>query len=104
MAPKSSELEDSVEGYLCTQASAHGGVALKLRPPKGRGFPDRTLVLPSAWTAFVEVKRPTGGVVAKHQTSWGSTLASIPGHRFYIVTNRAEVDALFAAYRQEKST
>lgn len=100
MAPKSSTLEDVVEDYLVRRAGEHGGVAMKLRPTKGRGFPDRTVALPGAWVAFVEVKRPTGGVVAKQQELWGGSLVQF-GQRFYIVSNKDEVDALFAIYQQE---
>lgn len=88
--------EDEIEGYLVAQARARGGDALKLRPPKGRGFPDRTVVLPGGWVAFVEVKRPTGGITAKHQTAWGVTLTTC-GQRFYIVSSFEDVDRVFAS-------
>ena len=92
--------ESAVETYLEVRAKAYGGKALKLRPPTGRGFPDRTVLLPHRWSAFVEVKRPKGGRIAKHQTTWGEDLRTY-GQRFYIVATFAEVDALFADYEQE---
>lgn len=93
--------EDTIEVYLVAQAARYGGAALKLRPPKGRGFPDRTVALPGEWVAFVEVKRPAGGRVAKHQTTWGRDLVAY-GQRFFIVSTYAEVDAIFNAYARSR--
>jgi hypothetical protein len=99
MADKSTR-ENVIEDYLVRQAHAHGGDAYKLRPPTGRGFPDRTLVLPLNWVAFVEVKRPVGGVVAQHQKKWRRDL-EIVGQRYYLVATLEEVDEIFNDYKQE---
>lgn len=94
--------EVTIEDYLVAQAERYGGAALKLRPPTGRGFPDRTLILHDNWVAFVEVKRPKGGRVAKQQSEWGESLCEI-GQRFYIVSTHAEVDQIFEDYKQENT-
>jgi len=51
-----------------------GGMALKLAVQGIRGFPDRTVVLPVGRVNFVEVKRPKGGRLSRHQQDWISTL------------------------------
>lgn len=92
-------LEEVIEDHLVRRAVEVGGRALKLRPPTGRGFPDRTLALPGPWVAFVEVKRPKGGVVAKQQEQWARDLRAA-GQRVYLVATKAGVDAIFNDYRK----
>lgn len=99
-AHKKSTGEKTIEEYLIAQAARYGGVALKLRPPTGRGFPDRTLILQGAWVAFVELKRPHGGRWAKKQQEWAARLCEI-GQRFYLVSTHDEVDQIFNDYSQE---
>ena len=96
-----STLEDVIEDYLVTETQKHGGRAYKLRPPKGRGFPDRTLVLPDNWVAFVEVKRPKGGAIARQQKYIANDLRKY-GQRTYVVKNHEEVDQIFLDYKQRK--
>lgn len=91
--------ECTIEEYLVMCADIYGGKALKLRPPTGRGFPDRTLTLQDAWVAFVEVKRPTGGKVAIQQKKWRDDLKST-GQRHYLVSTFAEVDTIFEDYNR----
>ena len=99
MADKSTR-ENVIEDYLVAQTARYLGVAEKLRPATGRGFPDRTLILPGGWVAFVEVKRPKGGRFAVHQKAWGSRLVGL-GHRWYLVATTEEVDKIFEDYKQE---
>lgn len=102
MSGKSSELEYTVEDYLVASVELEGGVALKLRPPTGRGFPDRTVLLPGPWTAFAEVKRPKGGRFAKHQAEWFVALRAA-GHLCFLLSSKADVDEMMATYRRWKN-
>lgn len=54
--PLESELEKEVVKWV----EAQGGRALKLKIENERGFPDRTIILPCGFIAFVELKRPKG--------------------------------------------
>ena len=62
-----SELEDSVETYLCKRVREHGGDTRKLQWVGRRGAGDRLVVFPGARLYFVELKRPKGGRVSVHQ-------------------------------------
>lgn len=92
--------ENIIEDYLVERAKDFGGSALKLRPPTGRGFPDRTVTLPHSWVAFVETKRPIGGRIAAHQTKWADDLRQA-GQRVYFVRTKDEVDEIFNDYRKD---
>ena len=85
-------LEDDTEGYLVERVEALGGLCLKLRPPTGRGFPDRTCKIPGADTFYVETKRPVGGKITPHQKQWAKDLRAAGSLVFFAAT-RAEVDA-----------
>ncbi len=89
--------ESVIERYLVQQAEAHGGLAIKLRPPNGRGFPDRTLTMPRGVVFFVETKRPVGGVLSAQQMYWRDRLLAM-GCFYFICITTEEVDALFASY------
>lgn len=84
-------LESSVENYFVKQVEDRlGGVALK-GDIKGRRFIDRIVILPRGITAFVELKRPSGGRFSEHQ---GETLERLEqmGHRIARLKTKAEVD------------
>jgi len=86
-------LEDDTEGYLVERIEALGGECLKLRPPTGRGFPDRTCIVPDVDTFYVETKRPVGGDITIHQKRWAVRLRAA-GALVFFVSTRAEVDAI----------
>ena len=86
-------LEDDTEGYLVECIEVLGGMCLKLRPPTGRGFPDRTCKVPDADTFYVETKRPVGGKITPHQKQWAKDLRA-SGSLVFFAATRAEVDAL----------
>jgi len=86
-------LEDDTEGYLVECIEALGGECLKLRPPTGRGFPDRTCVVPDVDTFYVETKRPVGGDITIHQKRWAATLRAA-GALVFFASTRAEIDAI----------
>jgi len=89
-------LEDDIEGYLVSSIEALGGECLKLRPPRGRGFPDRTCKIPGRDTFYVETKRPVGGVITKQQKEWAKRLRAA-GSLVLFVSTRAEVDTILRA-------
>lgn len=93
----SRDLEKKIEAYLCKEVNARGGVALKLGLDKGRGFPDRTLILKDGTVVFVECKRPTGSVVSAHQKLWVEKLKSLKTN-VYIVSSYADIDTLVSEY------
>lgn len=101
------ELEAALETRCVDKIEARGGLALKLRPPTGRGFPDRTILLPGnngpipegVWrdvrrstVFFCEFKRQKTGVVAAQQTAW-RRLLTLAGFGVYFCDNDADFDA-----------
>lgn len=86
-------LEENVEGYLVRQIEARGGMALKGAVP-GRRFIDRICVLPYGITAFVELKRPKGGVRSAHQIETIRRLKDEMHHVAVFLKTREEVDML----------
>ena len=85
------ELEVKLEDRCVAKIEARGGLALKLRPPTGRGFPDRLIFLEGCCWA-VEFKRQKTGVVAMQQQIW-RRLLTLAGFGVYFCDN----DADFAA-------
>ena len=88
-----SSVEAEVEDYLCERVEALGGLCVKLRPPTGMGFPDRTVMLPGGIVAFVEVKRPRGGHLSPQQKRWLLDMKKI-GLNAEIVQSQESVDTL----------
>ena len=60
-------LASQVESYLVSQVEAHGGLATKTISPGGRGYFDRTVLLPGGLVVFCEVKKPRRSVMSVHQ-------------------------------------
>lgn len=85
--------EASIEDYLRQRTEGLGGVCIKLSPTGLRGVPDRLIVLSGPRVVFVELKRPTGGVISKLQHWWRDRLVAL-GCEHHFVKTRAEVDAL----------
>ena len=85
--------EASIEEYLRQRTEGLGGVCIKLSPTGLRGVPDRLIVLSGPRVLFVELKRPTGGVISKLQHWWRDRLIAL-GCEHHFVKTRAEVDAL----------
>lgn len=94
-----STLERAIEDVLVDAVEALGGKALKLRPPTGRGFPDRTC-LHRGRTAFVEVKRPVGGRFAKHQAEWFKELVTT-GFACFRVSDERDIEYVIDFLKQE---
>jgi hypothetical protein len=89
--PDRSQKEYTVEETLVKSVEAIGGLALKLSGP--RGFPDRTLFLPGGRVVVVEVKRPRGGRVNRHQMSWLHRLQGL-GVEVAVVRNARDIAEL----------
>ena len=85
--------EASIEDYLRQRCEALGGVCIKLSPWGLRGVPDRLMVLSGPRVVFVELKRPSGGVISKLQHWWRARLLAL-GCEHHFIKTRAEVDAL----------
>lgn len=56
MAKKIIENEKTLEARLVREIEARGGMALKYTSQYHRGIPDRICLLPTGYTAFVELK------------------------------------------------
>ena len=85
------ELEQKLEDRCVAKVEARGGLALKLRPPAGRGFPDRVILLNGrCW--FLETKRAKLGVVAAQQVTW-RRLLTLAGFGVYFCDDDAQFDA-----------
>jgi hypothetical protein len=81
------ELEATLELRCVKKIEALGGQALKLRPPAGRGFPDRTCLLQGS-VFFIEFKRAKSGVIARQQHQWRMMLHLL-GFGVYFVNSDA---------------
>ena len=50
--------EKAIEQYLVRQVKAAGGLCLKITSPSMDGIPDRLVLLPGNFPAFIELKAP----------------------------------------------
>ena len=85
------QLEREVEGYLVRQVEKMGGMCPKF--DSVRGWPDRIVLLPSGVLAWVETKRPVGGVLSPAQLVVHEQLRRV-GQKVYVVWSQEEVDEL----------
>ena len=85
------QLEREVEGYLVRQVEKMGGMCPKFNSV--RGWPDRIVLLPSGVSAWVETKRPVGGVLSSTQLVAHEQLRRV-GQKVYVVWSQEEVDEL----------
>jgi hypothetical protein len=85
------ELESALENRCVAKIEARGGLALKLRPPTGRGFPDRTCLI-AGKIFFLETKRAKVGVIAAQQVTW-RRLLTLAGFGVYFCDTDANFDA-----------
>ena len=84
-------LEREVESYLVRRVEEMGGMCPKF--DSVRGWPDRIVLLPSGVLAWVETKRPVGGVLSPAQLVVHEQLRRV-GQQVYVVWSREEVDEL----------
>ena len=89
--------ESVVEQYLVYKVKMHGGECYKLTPPP-KGIQDRLVLLPEGFIAFVETKRPDGGVTAEIQTFRAERTLFLKQKHYHIST-REGVDMLIQDWR-----
>jgi hypothetical protein len=92
--PNKPELEAKLEDRCVAKIEARGGICLKLRPPTGRGFPDRTCLI-AGKIFFLETKRAKVGVIAAQQVTW-RRLLTLAGFGVYFVDDDAQFDEALA--------
>jgi hypothetical protein len=87
--------EADVEAILVERVEALGGACEKTVCPGSRGYFDRVAVLPGspARVIFLEVKRPKGGRVAKHQAARHALYRSL-GAEVAVIKRIADIDRL----------
>lgn len=83
--------ESKIEDAFCQWCTDNGHEALKLRPPTGRGFPDRTVLTGDGRVVFLEFKAP-GGRPSIHQMRWLKRLRNL-GHVAEVVDNLGDAIA-----------
>jgi hypothetical protein len=67
-------------------------MCIKLSPVGYVGIPDRLVLMPGGRIAFVEVKKPKGGVIAPMQRWWRERLIGL-GFKHGFVLTRGDVDS-----------
>lgn len=88
--------EKTVEKYLCDKIRAMGGMCIKMDANMNVGIPDRLCIIPGA-IFFVELKRPSGGVIRKTQKPMIKRLTAM-GHTVHILRTKSEIDSLLEHY------
>jgi len=88
----SSVKEAKIEGYLVASVKEMGGECYKLEPPP-KGIQDRLVLLPGGFIAFVELKRPKGGVTTKIQ-KYRAARTRFLGQKHYEISTFFGVDQL----------
>jgi hypothetical protein len=90
--------EGKVKAHLKKLCEARGWLCLPLQMPSKRGWPDRTILGPDGWCAFVEVKAEGVKHNKDHivrQKRWLAMLAAL-GFPAAMLTGTDEVDAFIA--------
>jgi hypothetical protein len=87
--------ESAIEAELIRRVEEIGGIAEKVTVIGRRGFFDRLIVLPGGETLYVEVKRPKGGRISKHQRARHAKYSDL-GARVAIVKTMADIDLLLS--------
>lgn len=79
-------LEKEIEAKLVKIVKNSGGLCLKWVCPGWAGVPDRIVLLPGGTVIFVELKRPSGGVISSRQRWWANKLTMMGFERYYVCT------------------
>ena len=91
--------EKMIERYLCDSIKQMGGVCLKFTSLFVAGYPDRIVMLPGGWTAWVELKskgkKPTYLQSLRHRVLQGM------GQRVYVADSREKVDEIINDWREK---
>jgi hypothetical protein len=88
--------ESSIENRCRIEAKKAGGILLKVQ--KQRGWPDRVLLMPGGWTAWIEFKRDDGGIVSPFQDYILHELKKL-GHRSMVIDNVADFKELLDEHK-----
>lgn len=99
MSVKRSVKESVIEAELLVRVGILNGICVKIATPGTRGFFDRLVVLPGGIVIFVELKRPRGGRLSKHQMWYAERLEAL-GAVVAVVRDSADIDALLAAHEK----
>lgn len=75
--------ESKIEADCRKMVENYGGRMPKWVSPGNRGVPDRLVLLPGGYAAYVEFKKP-GGKIDPLQVEWVTWMKS-RGHRVFIV-------------------
>lgn len=94
-------LEKDIETKLRKLVEQRGGRCLKWVCPGWTGVPDRIVLLPGGWIAFVETKRPKGGRLSPMQIKWSHWLQDL-GFRWYAVWNENDLQDFLQVIEQRK--
>ena len=90
--------EKSIERHLRESVRLVGGLCLKFASPFMVGYPDRIVMLPGGWTAWVELKskgkKPTYLQSLRHRVLQGI------GQRVYVADSREKVDEIINDWRE----
>jgi hypothetical protein len=89
--PQRKIIEAQVEAHLVRRVTALGGIAEKVASMSSRGFFDRLVVLPGPRILFLELKRPKGGTVSKHQILCHAKYRAL-GCEVHVIKNAGDVD------------
>lgn len=91
--------EANLEQQCVALTKRAGGLMLKLLPWLVRGLPDRILLLPGGWIAFIELKAPEGRLTLL-QGWWQRKLTDL-GFRHRVVRTLVEFDAVLEEWRNK---
>ena len=89
--------ESAVESYLTSEVKRNNGECYKLQPPP-KGIQDRLVLLPGGFIAFVELKRPEGGITEEIQI-YRAERTKFLGQRHYQINTLAMVDSFIQEWR-----
>ena len=92
---KQSIKEKLIEAELIARVTMAGGMCIKIAAIGRRGFFDRVVVLPKGRVIFVELKRPRGGRLSKHQIQYLDGFSAL-AIAIAVVRSSADIDRLLA--------